>query len=69
LKTDVQIKVILKQLCIQMSLKTEKTIIPGANPIKKIWSKFTHSFCKLDHCSSMGKKGTYTKWSSLPKGE
>jgi len=38
------------QTC-KYGLSELKKNTPGANPLKK----FTHSFCKLDHLSSMGK--------------
>ncbi len=35
------------------------------NHIQKFWSKFTHSFGKLDRFSATGKKFAVMEWSSL----
>jgi hypothetical protein len=35
--------------------RDDESLGSGADPIKKFWSNFTHSVCKLDHFSAMKK--------------
>ncbi len=38
---------------------------PGANPIKKYWSKSTLSLCKLGHSKAMKIYSSILKWSNF----
>jgi hypothetical protein len=37
------------EICLLLKLKSLPRFCPGAEPMNNFFSKFTHSFCKLDY--------------------